>query len=64
MTVKSIFFVLTLIAMAGVLVSLIAGVAVMTKGGEVNKKYSNRLMQARVYLQGLALLFFAIAVFS
>lgn len=44
------------ISMAAVLAALVAGVVVMAKGGDKDKKYSNKLMQARVYLQGLALL--------
>ncbi len=36
----------------------------MIKGGEFNKKYGNRLMQARVVLQGVALACFALAYFS
>ena len=33
----------------------------MVKGGAFNKKHGNRLMQARVTLQGLALALFALA---
>jgi hypothetical protein len=46
---------LMLAAMAAVLVSLVLGLFSMAKGGEFNKKYGNKLMQARVVLQGLAL---------
>jgi hypothetical protein len=53
-----------LLAMAAVLAVLIIGVFGMAKGGEFNKKYGNRLMQARVYLQAGALLFFALAVLN
>ncbi len=35
---------------------LIAGVVLMGSGGELNKKYGNKLMIARVSLQSLALL--------
>ncbi|NDF12969.1 MAG: twin transmembrane helix small protein [Proteobacteria bacterium] len=35
---------------------LIAGIILMAKGGKANKKYSNRLMMARVLLQGCAVL--------
>lgn len=62
MDIKTIFFILTLITMAAVLASLVAGIAIMTKGGETNEKYGNKLMRARVYLQGLALIFFFLAV--
>ncbi len=59
---KSIFFILTLITMALIVIVLITGVTLMAKGGELNKKYSNKLMKARVYLQGLALVFFFLSV--
>lgn len=54
--------VLMLIAMALVLVSLVAGIVLMAKGGELNRLYANKAMQARVFLQGLALLLFVIAM--
>ena len=41
--------------LAAILVVLFTGVGLMVKGGEMNKKYSNKLMVARVSLQGLAL---------
>ncbi len=58
------FFILTALAMIAVLFTLVGGVASMTKGGDFNQKYSNKLMRARVILQGLALLFFALAMFT
>ena len=58
------FFVLMLIAMLAVVASLTLGLIVMTKGGETNKKYGNRLMQARITLQGIAILLFILAVLS
>jgi len=39
------------LAMAAVLIILIAGVVTMAKGGETSRKYSNKLMQARVLAQ-------------
>ena len=57
-----IFFVLTVLSMIAVLAVMVAGMVSMTKGGEFNKKYGNKLMRARVYLQGLALVFFALAI--
>ena len=48
--------------MFAVLAVMIGGIVSMTKGGEFNEKYGNRLMQARVYLQALALFFFALAI--
>jgi hypothetical protein len=58
------FFTLMLLTMAAVLGALGLGLFGMAKGGEFNKKYGNKLMQARVYLQGGALLFFFLAVMA
>lgn len=52
------------IAMLLALGSLIVGIVSMARGGEFNKKYGNKLMQARVYMQGIALVLFAIAMLS
>ncbi len=58
------FIVCLFLAMAAVLGVLAVGIFSMLKGGEFNKKHGNRLMQARVALQGLALLMFALAWFT
>ncbi len=50
------------IAMAAVLAALAIGVIGMAKGGDFNRKYGNKLMQARVYLQGAAIALFLLAV--
>ncbi len=42
---------------------LVTGVALMMKGGAANKKYSNKLMVARVGLQGLTLLVIGVLFF-
>lgn len=52
------------VCMLAVLGVLIVGVVSMIKGGAFNEKYGNKLMQARVMLQGLALVMFALAVFT
>ena len=44
-----------IVAMIAALGSLVLGLVSMVKGGEFDKKYSTRLMQARVLMQGLAL---------
>jgi hypothetical protein len=44
-----------IILMLATLAVLIVGVALMTKGGVANKKYSNKLMIARVALQGVVI---------
>ena len=41
------FLILMTIAMAAVVGVLLVGVFGMARGGEFNKKYGNRLMQAR-----------------
>lgn len=51
-------------AMFAVLVVMGLGLFSMVKGGEFNKKYGNKLMQARVWLQGLALAMLALAYFT
>ncbi len=58
------FFILMSIAMAAVLVVLILGIVSMAKGGEFNRKYGNKLMQARVMCQGLAIAFFLLAILA
>ena len=51
---------LTMLAVAGVMG---LGVFSMVKGGEFNKKNSNKIMKWRVYLQGLALALLALGFF-
>ena len=47
---------LLLIAMLATLGALVVGLAGFFHGGEFNRKYSNKLMQARVVLQAIAVL--------
>lgn len=56
--------ILAFVLMAATAIILIAGVVLMGRGGQFNKKYSNKLMQARVAAQALTLLLFAILAFS
>ena len=58
------FFILALLAMLSVVGVLVVGIFSMAKGGAFNEKYGNKLMQARVYLQGLALVLLALAYFA
>lgn len=53
---------LMIIAMLITLGVLFAGVIVMAIGGEVNKKWGNRLMRYRVLAQLVALALFFVAV--
>ncbi len=43
---------------------LVTGILSFAAGGDFNKKHGNKLMQARVVLQGLALALLALAYFS
>jgi hypothetical protein len=47
---------LVVLALAGTLLVLFAGVFAMTRGGAFNRKWANKLMRARVATQGLAIL--------
>ncbi len=51
-------------AMLAVLGALGLGLFAMTRGGDFNKKYGNKLMRARVSLQGVALALLALAYFT
>lgn len=61
---NTVFIILMAIAMLATLIVLIIGIVAMLKGGEFNKKYGNKLMNARVILQGVALLFLALAILT
>ena len=50
--------------MAATLAVLIVGIVSMVRGGEFNRKYGNRLMRARVILQGLTVILFLIMLSS
>lgn len=55
--------ILILLALLSVLAVLGIGIFSMIKGGEFNEKYGNKLMQARVMLQGLAILLLVLSYF-
>lgn len=55
-------FVCIALAMISVLIVLGLGMFSMTRGGEFNKKYGNKLMKARVILQGVTLALLALAM--
>ena len=48
--------ILSIILLITVGVVLILGIGTLFKGGEVSKKYSNKLMQLRVLLQFIAII--------
>lgn len=58
------FFAATIISMLAVLAILLTGLVAMSKGGAFNEKYGNKLMRARVIMQGVALAFFALTILT
>ena len=48
---------LSIILLVAVGLVLILGIGTLFKGGETSKKYSNKLMQLRVLLQFVAIIF-------
>lgn len=58
------FLIAMLVAMLAALGALVLGLISMVKGGDFDKKYANKLMQARVILQALALFLLALAFFT
>ncbi len=62
MAMNTFLFVCIALAMISVLVVLGLGMFSMTRGGEFNKKYGNKLMKARVILQGVTLALLALAM--
>ena len=48
--------ILSIVLLLAVGIVLILGIGTLFKGGEVRKKYSNKLMQLRVLLQFIAIL--------
>ena len=61
---NSLFIIAALLAGLATFGALGLGLFAMVRGGEFNKKHGNKLMQARVMLQGAALLLLALAYFS
>lgn len=57
----TVFNILAIIVMAAVVIVLIKGLANMMRGGSGNT--SNKLMQARVFLQFIALVLILLAVY-
>lgn len=58
------FFTAMIIAMLATLAVLGIGLVSFIKGGAFNEKYGNKLMRARVIMQGVALAMFALAVLT
>lgn len=58
MSFFTVVILLTLLAVLGVLVF---GIITMFRGGEFNRKYGNKLMQLRVFIQLIAVLLIGLA---
>jgi len=56
------FTVLMVLAMALTLLVLFIGIGSFAVGGKFNQKYGNKLMRARVLMQGLAVILFALVM--
>ena len=56
--------ILLLLAMLATLGALAVGLGALFKGGEFNRKYGNKLMQARVALRALAILLLLMVLLS
>jgi len=60
---SDILTILLFVAMGITLVVLFTGLISMARGGEFNRKNSNRLMRLRVLFQGIAVLIFILLAF-
>ena len=60
----SFLFIAMLVSLASVLAVLILGIVSMLRGGEFNRKYGNKLMRARVILQGVTIVLFILVMIS
>ncbi len=60
----TILFILLIVALVGVVGVLITGIVAMVRGGEFNRKYGNKLMRARVILQGLAIVLLLLVMWA
>ena len=63
-TMSTTFTILMVLTMIAVLASLVIGIFSMAKGGEFDRKYANKLMRARIFLQASALGFFILALLA
>ncbi len=56
--------VLTILTVIAVVAALLLGLALMMRGGELNKKYGNKLMVARVTLQAVSVFLLMVLWFA
>jgi hypoxia induced protein len=57
------FFILALIASVAVAIILLFGIGSFTKGGDFNRRNSNRIMRWRLAMQFFAVILIAVFVF-
>lgn len=56
----SLAYTLMIVAMLSALGIVLAGLVIMSRGGDVNKRWGNRLMRYRIYAQSFAIAMFAL----
>lgn len=56
-------FILVVLSVLLVLAILVFGLSVFMRGGEFNRKHANKIMRARLYAQGLAIVMIMIFIF-
>ena len=61
---QNILVAILLISMLCTFFSILAGMFVMARGGEVSQKYGNMLMRIRVFAQAIALASFILLVMT
>lgn len=59
----NILAVLLALALGAVIIILVFGIIAMSRGGEFNRKYGNKLMRWRVAIQALAVVLVLLFVF-
>jgi nitrogen fixation-related uncharacterized protein len=56
--------ILVILALLATVISMVAGLRSMTKGGEYDDKHSGQLMNARIIFQGIAILLLIMALLA
>ena len=61
MTTSTFFLIAAMICLVGVVFSFVRGIFFMTRGEQKDRASSNKMMQMRVWFQGLTLFFLFLA---
>jgi len=56
-------FIIVILAMAAVAIILMIGIGGFGRGGELNRKYANKLMRLRIFAQFIAVLLILLFVY-